>query len=168
MANGNVSEYNKASKPTIKVKEKQFVNADFIPEIIKLLNEGHTVTLQLRGYSMRPFLEDGRDKALLIKSKNPHLGAPVLAEVSPGHYVLHRIISMKGEDVVLRGDGNIGVERCKLSDIKGEAIGFYRKGRKSIDKTNGLKWCTYSFFWTILFPIRRYLLAVHRRLIHLL
>lgn len=43
----------------------QFENAVFLPEIVKMLNEGHTVTLTLKGYSMRPFLEDGRDKALL-------------------------------------------------------------------------------------------------------
>ena len=45
----------------------QFENAVFLPEIVKMLNEGHTVTLTLKGYSMRPFLEDGRDKALFVK-----------------------------------------------------------------------------------------------------
>lgn len=149
----------------IRVKEKQFSNAAFIPEIVKLLDEGHSVTLLLRGYSMRPFLEDGRDKALLIKAKNPVVGAPVLAEVGTGHFVLHRIVKIKGDDVVLRGDGNVNVEKCKLSDIKGEAIGFYRKGRTSIDKTNGIKWNLYSFVWTLLLPLRRYLLAIYR-LIH--
>lgn len=49
---------------TLQVTEIQFPNAQLLPEIIKLLNEGHTVTLQLRGFSMRPFLEDKRDKAL--------------------------------------------------------------------------------------------------------
>ena len=48
---------------TLQVTEIQFPNAQLLPEIIKLLNEGHTVTLQLRGFSMRPFLEDKRDKA---------------------------------------------------------------------------------------------------------
>lgn len=64
------------SKNNIKTVEKQFANADFIPEIIKLLDDGHTVTLLLRGYSMRPFLEDRRDKALLIKPKKPTIGMP--------------------------------------------------------------------------------------------
>lgn len=53
---------------TLQVTEIQFPNAQLLPEIIKLLNEGHTVTLQLRGFSMRPFLEDKRDKALLAVS----------------------------------------------------------------------------------------------------
>ena len=45
----------------------QFENAVFLPEIVKMLNEGHTVTLTLKGYSMRPFLENGSDKALFVK-----------------------------------------------------------------------------------------------------
>lgn len=50
----------------LKTVEMQFANAKLLPEIIRLLEEGHSVTLQLRGYSMRPFLEDNRDKALLL------------------------------------------------------------------------------------------------------
>lgn len=144
--------------------EVRFNNSEFLPEVVKMLNERHTVTLRLRGFSMRPFLEDGRDKALLTKPVTIKKGDAVLAEVTPGHYVLHRIISIKGENVVLRGDGNIGVERCSLADIKGFAIGFYRKGRTKLNRTNGLKWRVYSLVWTTLFPLRRYLLAFYRRI----
>lgn len=33
-----------------------FSNQTLLPEVIRLLNEGHTVTLRLRGYSIVPFL----------------------------------------------------------------------------------------------------------------
>ena len=146
------------------VREVQFANAVIIPEIIKLIEEGHTVTLRLKGYSMRPFLEDSRDKALLTRPNNPKVGDPVLAEIAPLHFVLHRIISIDRQDVVLRGDGNLANETCKLSDIKGAVIGFYRKGRDKLDRTDGWKWKTYSWIWTRLYPIRRYLLAFYRRI----
>ena len=139
-------------------------NSVLLPEIVRLLNEGHTVTLRLRGFSMRPFLEDGRDKALLTKAVSPKVGDPVLAEIEPKHFVLHRIISIQGDNVVLRGDGNLGVEHCKLGDVKGAVIGFYRKGRSKLDRTDGKKWRTYSWIWTRLYPIRRYLLAFYRRI----
>lgn len=42
-------------------------NSVLFPEIFKLLEEGHTVTLGLKGFSMRPFLENNRDKAVLVK-----------------------------------------------------------------------------------------------------
>ena len=148
----------------IKINEVQFPNAILLPEIVKMLNEGHTVTLRLKGFSMRPFLEDGRDKALLTKPVIPKVGDPVLAEVGPKHFVLHRIISIQGDDVVLRGDGNLGTEQCKLKDVQGAVIGFYRKVRETLDRTDGLKWRIYSWFWTRLFPIRRYLLAFYRRI----
>lgn len=144
--------------------EIQLDNALFLPQVVLLLNEGHTVTINLKGYSMRPFLENGRDKALLTKPVNPVVGDPVLAEVSPGRFVLHRIVRIDGDKVTLRGDGNIGVEHCHRKDISGAVIGFYRKGRKKIDRTDGRKWRAYSWIWMRLFPVRGYLLAVYRRL----
>lgn len=139
-------------------------NTALIPEVVRLINEGHTVTIPLRGQSMRPFLEDGRDKALLAASGVPRVGDPVLAEVMPGRYVLHRIVAVNGDDITLRGDGNIGTERCRATDILASVTGFYRKGRKTLDRTDGIKWRVYSWIWMHLLPVRRYLLAIYRRL----
>lgn len=146
------------------VKEIQFANAQFLPEVVKLLEEGHTVTLRLKGYSMRPFLENNRDKALLIHPTVLNVGDAVLAEIAPRHYVLHRIIKIMGDDIILKGDGNLAVEHCQRKDIKGFVLGFYRKNRDKLDKTNGLKWRIYSLLWMRLSPIRRYLLAGYRRI----
>ncbi len=140
------------------IKTIQMSNAVLLPEVVRLLEEGHTVTLPLRGYSMRPFLEDGRDKALLRKPVSINVGDAVLAEIAPKHFVLHRIVSIKGDHVTLRGDGNLGVEHCRLGDVKATAVGFYRKGREQLDRTDGRKWRIYSWVWTRLLPLRRYLL----------
>jgi hypothetical protein len=139
-------------------------NAILIPEIIKMLNEGHTVTISIKGFSMRPFLENGRDSVLLSQPAKICKRDIVLAEIQPGHYVLHRIIRINGYEVVLRGDGNTGTEHCTLHDIKGFAKGFYRKGRKKPDKTNGLKWKLYSLMWCTLLPARRYILTAYHRI----
>lgn len=144
------------------IKTIQMANAVLLPEVVRLLEEGHTVTLPLRGYSMRPFLENGRDKALLRKPESINVGDAVLAEIAPKHFVLHRIVSIKADHVTLRGDGNLGVEHCRLGDVKATAIGFYRKGREQLDSTDGRKWRIYSWVWTRLLPLRRYLLfAMH-------
>lgn len=139
---------------------KQMPNAEFLPFVVEQLHAvaGKTVTLPLRGRSMRPFLEDGRDKALLIADSDYKVGDAVLAEISKGHFVLHRIIRIEGDRVTLRGDGNLNIEQCHLADVKAKAIGFYRKGRNTLDSTSGAKWRTYSWIWTRLYPIRRYLL----------
>ncbi len=144
------------------IKRIHFQNEVLIPQIITLLDSGHTVTLMLRGISMRPFLEDNRDKALLKKAEKLKVGDVVLAEISAKRYVLHRITEIEGERVVLMGDGNLGTEQCQISDIHGYAVGFYRKGRNKMERTDSVKWKTYSFLWMHLRPIRRYLLFLYR------
>ncbi len=158
-----------SSYSTIETKEVQFENARLLPEVARLLDEGHTVTLRLRGVSMRPFLEDNRDKALLTKPEQPKVGDPVLAEIRPGFYVLHRIIRIDGSNVTLLGDGNAvrSTEHCTLSDIRGAVIGFYRRGSQRLDRTDGWRWRLYSAFWMNTHPLRRYILFIYRRLIKL-
>ena len=148
-------------------KRMQMSNEEFLPFVVEQL-QSHphkTVTLPLRGRSMRPFLEDNRDKALLQYSAQYHVGDVVLAEIAPGHFVLHRVIAINADKVTLRGDGNLGIEQCRMADLRALAIGFFRKGRTKADLTSGPKWKIYSAVWTRLFPIRRYLLfALHPHL----
>lgn len=138
-------------------------NAQLLPQIVEYVNEGHTVTLLLNGYSMRPFLENGRDKGLLAKPEGVKVGDPVLALTDAGKYVLHRVVDIAPDgSITLRGDGNIGCEHCGPDGVKASVIGFYRKGRNKLDRTDGWKWKIYSFFWMKLLPIRRYLLFIYR------
>ena len=148
-------------------RELKMNNEEFFPQLIALIDEGHTISLKLRGYSMRPFLENERDTAVIKKATEIICGEPVLAEVLPGKYVLHRIIKIDGEDVTLLGDGNINVEHCKKENIKAQVVGFYRKGKTSIDYISGNKWKIYSHIWSFLRPIRRYLLGIYRRWVKL-
>ena len=64
---------------------------------------------------MLPFIVGDRDSVRLRKEPVA-VGDAVLAEIAPGRYVLHRIISLVKDRVVLMGDGNLsGVETCGLS-----------------------------------------------------
>ena len=42
-------------------------NEIFLKEVRALIADGHDVTLRVRGVSMRPFLEDRRDKIVLTR-----------------------------------------------------------------------------------------------------
>ena len=139
-------------------------NELIFPLLIDALNreEGKTCTLRLRGNSMRPFLESNRDIGILISPKNVKVGDPVLAEIEPRHYVLHRIIKIENDNVTLMGDGNYHCEYCKTCDIRASVVGFIRKGRHKVDRTDGMKWKTYSWFWVKMRPMRRWLLAFYR------
>lgn len=147
----------------IEKEYRQLPNDTFIPYIVSQMEKGHTVTLPLRGNSMRPFLEDRRDKGLMRLATHPRVGDPVLALLDRGDYVLHRIVAIRGDEVTLRGDGNLQTETCRLANVKGEVIGFYRKGRTTLDRTDGRKWRIYSWLWCHLLPARRVLLGLYRR-----
>ncbi len=148
----------------MKIREVAVQNAVFIPAVLKFIEEGNTVTIPLKGFSMRPFLEDGRDKALLTRVGELHAGDPILALVDHKRYVLHRIVKIEGDNMTLLGDGNLRPEHCKTGDAVAAVVGFYRKGRTKLDPINGRKWKTYSWTWMHLRPIRRWLLAFYRHL----
>lgn len=139
-------------------------NEKLLPEVVALLADGRTVTIPLRGISMRPYLEDGRDKAVLALPTDLRVGDVVLAEVAKGRYVLHRLVGLDGDIATLRGDGNRNTETCRRSDIKAKAAAFVRKGRSRAESTDSLKWRTYSWLWTRLLPLRRYLLYAYKHL----
>ena len=137
-------------------------NAILFPLLIEDVRRGKTCTLRLRGNSMRPFLESDRDLAIFTTPEGVKVGDPVLAEIEEGHYVLHRIRKIEGDDVTLMGDGNLHCEYCKTSDFRCGVIGFIRKSRLRVDRTDGLKWRAYSWFWVKFTFMRRWLLLAYR------
>ena len=123
--------------------------------------KGHTVTINVKGISMRPFIEEGRDKVVLGSFVHLNVGDAVLAEIEPGHYVLHRIVSIFGDKLVLMGDGNLCcTEQCSVNDVAGVIVSYIRPNR-TIDATN--KWFMLKIrVWKHLLPLRRYLLFIYR------
>ncbi len=147
------------------MKTVSLPNNLLIPQIKRVIDEGHTATFRVRGFSMRIFLEDRRDKVVLAPCKEVFVGDVVLAEVMPEFYVLHRVIRKDGNRLTLMGDGNVkGTEKCLTENVIGVATGFIRKGRTRIDRTDSVKWKTYSWIWLRLRPLRRYILAFYRRI----
>lgn len=137
----------------------QIPNEILIPQVAELVKKGHTVTLPLRGFSMRPYLEDQRDKALLTSVPlYLNVGDVILAQIAPKRYALHRIVEIKGDIITMYGDGNFSPEYIERQDVLALAIGFYRKGKDKLDTVEGMKYRIYWHLWIKLRPIRRYLL----------
>lgn len=129
-----------------------------------MIREGHTATIAVKGYSMRPFLEHERDRVILDAPTDLKVGDAVLAEITPDHYVLHRIIDIEGEQVTLMGDGNVrGTESCRLSDVAGIVTHYLRPGRTLLASDPTLQ--RRIRLWRRLLPIRRYLLFVYKAIV---
>lgn len=152
-------------------------NEEFLPQVCRLVDEGHAVTLLAKGNSMRPFLESDRDSVVLMRTARYAVGDVVLAEVCKGVFVIHRMDSIRlasgqrvrtvradaDAQVVLRGDGNPhGTEQCRAADLRAVVVRFKRRGRTYA--ATGRLWRCYSWAWTRLLPLRRPLLAAYRLL----
>jgi len=141
------------------MRRVEIPNDILLSSVRRLIEEGHTATIRVKGVSMRPFLEDGRDSVVLATADTLKKGDVVLAEIARGQYVLHRIIKMDGTALTLMGDGNPkGTESCNITDIAGVVTAFIRKGKRT--ECSSRKWRVYSKVWPALRPVRRYLLFV--------
>jgi SOS-response transcriptional repressor LexA len=139
-------------------------NEDWLGEVSKMLSEGKPYPIYVKGYSMRPFIEHTRDRVFLEKHDTYNVGDAVLAQIEPGHYVLHRIIEKEGESFTLQGDGNVkGVEHCKEQDVSGVVTQYIRPNRiipaDDPNLVRRIKW------WRKLRPIRRYLLFIYKAIV---
>lgn len=129
-----------------------------------MIREGHTATISVKGYSMRPFLEHCRDRVILDAPVDLKEGDAVLAEIAPGHYVLHRIVRLDGEEVTLMGDGNVaGTEHCRRTDVAGRVTHYLRPNRTLLASDAKLQ--RRIRMWRRLLPVRRYLLFIYKALI---
>jgi hypothetical protein len=148
------------------IKQKRVNNHLFMQDITRMFRqEGKkSITFIVRGFSMRPFLEDGRDKVVLVPPREPKIGDVVLAEISEKRYALHRVIKVENGIYTMRGDGNPlrMTEQFTQDKIIGLADGFIRKGK--FVSTDSRQWRCYSAVWNILKPLRRILLAIYRRI----
>ena len=73
--------------------KKVFDNEVILPEVARLIEQGHSVTIPVRGNSMNPFLADGRDCVTLggFVPEELQTGVTVLAKPSAYAEYSHRI-----------------------------------------------------------------------------
>ena len=139
-------------------------NDAWLGEVSQMLREGKPYAIFVKGYSMRPFIEHTRDRVFLEKRDSYHVGDAVLAQITPGHYVLHRIIEKQDDKLTLQGDGNIcGVEHCHEQDVSGVVTQYIRPHR--IIPADDPKLVRRIKLWRKLRPVRRYLLFIYKAVI---
>ena len=89
--------------------KKEVANDIFFAEVERLLARGESVTMLVRGDSMRPLLRDRIDR-VTIRRHRPHEIAKgaILLFRHGGAYAMHRVKACAGSEVILAGDGNCG------------------------------------------------------------
>ena len=132
-------------------------NDVLLGEVTAVLGEGREAVIIPTGNSMLPFIRGGVDRVVLRRQEGVAVGDIVLVKIGE-RYILHRVISREGDCLTLMGDGNIrGTESCRTEDVIGTVAEIIRpSGRVRIPGRARL--------WGVLKPVRRYLLALWRRL----
>lgn len=132
-----------------------------IAEAVRLVNEGVKVTFPVNGKSMRPFIVDG-ESVVLEKTGKLKTADIVLAKISTGSFVIHRIVGFNDCGVVLMGDGNLQQrEFARFEDVKAIVTTVIGKNGKSRNM-NSLKSRIVAKFWMFFCPLRKWLLKVCR------
>jgi hypothetical protein len=132
-------------------------NDVLLGEVAAVLNEGREAVIIPTGNSMLPFIRGGVDRVVLRRQEGVAVGDIVLVKIGE-RYILHRVIAREGDALTLMGDGNVrGTESCRTENVIGTVAEIIRpSGRVRIPGRARL--------WRMLKPIRRYLLALWRRL----
>lgn len=145
-------------------ERKELPNNALLGLVRSYIQAGHTATINVKGFSMRPFLEHERDKVELSPCTRVHDYDAVLAEIAPGHYVLHRVIAIDGDRITLMGDGNTrGTETCCFQDVVGVVTKYIRPHRTILASDPHLQRRIRR--WRTLLPIRRFLLFVYKEIV---
>ena len=128
-------------------------NRELFSVVRDTLVEGKTVRVAVKGESMLPFFRSGSTITLRpAKAEDIRKYAVVMADAGD-NFVVHRIIEVGEEYVTLLGDGNyLGTERVAREKIYGvvdcSALHLF-----------------FAKIWLWLRPVRRYPLAVFRRIL---
>ena len=121
------------------------INAQFD----ELLKNNQPIVRTITGYSMYPTLINHKDVVIIEPLRNPLRVNDVVIYKSSKQdvYILHRIMRIKGNELVIRGDNNNFNEHdYTKDDILGIMTGFY-KGNKYIDCETNKSYKFYVWFW---------------------
>ncbi len=118
-------------------------NSLSLEELFTIISEqldiGGSASFTIHGTSMLPLLTDGKDSVRLIKPLSKLQKYDIVFYRRPdGHFVLHRIVGIKKQGYVCRGDNQITDEYPVCRDwIIGVVSHYTRKGKMVSVKSFG-------------------------------
>ena len=113
---------------------------------------GYHIT-KVTGVSMLPLLRQGKDTVYISKGL-PKKGDVALYESADGRVcILHRVLKIKGDIYIIRGDNCVAKEYVPKEKILGVLERIWRNG-KEIEVSKDFGYRCYSLFWKLTAFIR--------------
>lgn len=114
------------------------------------------------GVSMEPLFRTGRDVVILEVPKGELKKYDVaLYKSNRGAYTLHRVIGVRNDEYLIRGDNTYRIEHIRKDRIIAVLTEFNRKGKKY--SVNDRWYMLYARIWNFIYPVR-YFLRLPRRI----
>lgn len=114
-------------------------NAIVFQEALALLAEGREVTLPFKGLSMEPTLHSDSDKVVLAPVSRPLRRLDVVLYRKGDDYLLHRIIRIRKDKIILRGDACADKEEIAPTDVKG-ILTHIKRENGTLQACAGTEW----------------------------
>ena len=134
------------------------------PLIEEVIQRDGQILDTTHGKSMEPMLKAGQNPIIISKVAKPLKKKDViLFRDKSGKVILHRIIKVKEDCFITRGDNMTVTETVAKSGVVGVLSGYY-KGEKYIDCENNFKYRVYTFFIPLRY-FRKKTFEVVRRLV---
>jgi hypothetical protein len=131
-----------------------------------ILKKDGKLVYKTRGVSMKPMLIQDRDLVIVEVPKGRLKPYDIALYKRREQYVLHRVISVKEDHYLIRGDNTYSVEKVTFDHVIGVLTAFVHNGReiRVTDRT----FRVYSYLWNGMYPLRHILVKgkrVSRRMI---
>ena len=120
--------------------------------IEEVIEESGTYMTNTNGVSMRPLFKTHRDAVILSRIDRELRKYDVVLYKTERGYVLHRIIRVKGDTLVIRGDNTFVKEYIPRDRVVAYMIAFNRKGKRR--EITDLSYALYSRVWNFIYPAR--------------
>lgn len=106
-----------------------------------------------RGPSMQPLFKTHRDMVVIKPLSAPLKKYDVVLYTGAGNkYTMHRIIAVRDDEYIIRGDNTFRREHVPKENVIGVLTEFNRKGKHHT--TDELSFKIYSRIWHYIYPVR--------------
>ena len=117
----------------------------------ELLTHGSYASNTL-GPSMRPLFKTHRDVVVMQPLDREIKKYDIVLYKDPRGYILHRVVKIKGNTLVIRGDNTFKPEFVEKERIIARVVSFNRKGKRHTVNDRGYR--LYVRFWNFIYPVR--------------
>lgn len=141
-------------------------NELFFAEVEQLISQGESITITIKGNSMRPWLQNSKHKVIVKPLADSILQCGDIALFRyKGKHILHRVVKIENDKITFSGDGNIGIkEQASKDDVIALVESIITPSGRVIE-CNSNEWKTKSKLWLALPQFaRRIILGILRRL----